>query len=99
MTQVTLRIPERLAEDLRSAAEARGTSLNRFATAVLAAAVDPAFAGDEAAVLRERLARAGLLLLPEGSPRARPRRRAVARARAAAARGRPLSRLVAEGRG
>jgi len=99
MPQLTLRIPDRLAEELRSAARARGKSLNRFAAAVLAAAVDPSFAGDEAAALRERLARAGLLLSPEGSPRTRPRRAAVARARAAAGRGRALSRLVAEGRG
>jgi len=99
MPQLTLRIPEPLGEELKSAARARGESLNRFATAVLRAAVDPAFAGDEAAVLRERLARAGLLAAPPRSVRARPSRKAVARARSAAGRGRALSRLVSEGRG
>jgi len=38
MPQLTLRIPERLGEELKSAARARGESLNRFATAVLRAA-------------------------------------------------------------
>ncbi len=99
MPQLTLRIPEPLGEELRSAARARGESLNRFATAVLRAAVDPAFAGDEATALRERLARAGLLVAPERAVRARPSRKAVARARSAAGRGRALSKLVSEGRG
>ena len=99
MSQLTLRIPDSLAEELRSAARARGESLNRFASAVLRAAVDPAFAGDEAQELRERLARAGLLVVAERPARARPGRRAVARARTAAGRGRPLSKLVSEGRG
>jgi uncharacterized protein (DUF1778 family) len=99
MPQLTLRIPERLGEELKSAAHARGESLNRFATAVLRAAVDPAFAGDEAEVLRERLARAGLLAVAEPSTRARPSRKAVARARSTAGRGRSLSKLVSEGRG
>ena len=99
MSQLTLRIPDSLAEELRSAARARGESLNRFASAVLRAAVDPAFASDEAQELRERLARAGLLVVAERSVRTRPGRRAVSRARAAAGRGRPLSKLVSEGRG
>jgi len=99
MPQLTLRIPERLGEELKSAARARGESLNRFATAVLRAAVDPAFAGDEAHALRERLTRAGLLADAEGPPRARPSRKALARARSVAGRGRALSKLVSEGRG
>ena len=98
-TQLTLRISDPLSQELKAAARARGESLNRFATAVLRAAVDPAFAGDAAQALRERLARAGLLLVPERSSRARPSRRALARARAAAGHGKKLSKLVSEGRG
>jgi hypothetical protein len=99
MTQLTLRIPDPLSQQLKAAARARGESLNRFASAVLRAAVDPAFAGDAAQALRERLARAGLLVVGEPSARARPSRKALGRARAAAGRGRPLSKLVSEGRG
>jgi hypothetical protein len=99
MAQLTLRIPDPLARELKSAARSRGESLNRFATAVLRAAVDPDFASDEGQALRERLARAGLLLAGERSPRMRPSRAAVAHARRAAGRGRALSRLVSEGRG
>jgi hypothetical protein len=98
-TQLTLRIPDPLTKELKAAARARGESLNRFATAVLRAAVDPNFAGDAAQALRERLSRAGLLLVPERSARVRPSRRAVGRARIAAGRGKALSKLVAEGRG
>ena len=71
--------------------------MNGYATAVLAAAVDPELAGDEATRVRERLARAGLLAAP--SPAARkPSEAAVARARQRAGKGRALSELVSEGR-
>jgi uncharacterized protein (DUF1778 family) len=96
---VTLRIPDSLKKELEVAARARGESLNRFATAVLRAAVDPAFAEDEASALRERLSRAGLLVVADRPARSRPSRKAFGRARAAAGRGRPLSKLVSEGRG
>jgi hypothetical protein len=98
MTPVTLRIPAPLKKELEAAARARGESLNRFATAVLRAAVDPDFAGNAAEALRERLARAGLLVVPDRPARSRPSRKAVGRVRAAAGRGRPLSKLVSEGR-
>jgi uncharacterized protein (DUF1778 family) len=98
MSQLTLRVPQDLAERLKAAAGERGLSLNRFAMDVLSAAVDPRFAGDEAAVLRERLARAGLLAEVAAPPRKRPPRAAVKRARAAAGKGRPVSRIVGEGR-
>ena len=98
MSQLTLRISDRLAHQLKAAARARGASVNGWATAVLAAAVDPAYAGDEAQALRERLARAGLLAESATPARKRPARRAFARARAAAGRGRALSELVSEGR-
>jgi uncharacterized protein (DUF1778 family) len=98
MSQLTLRVPPDLAERLKAAAEERGQSVNRFATAVLSAAVDPRFAGDEVAALRERLARAGLLAEVTAPPRKRPPRAAVKRARAAAGKGRPPSRIVGDGR-
>jgi hypothetical protein len=100
MAQLTLRIPEGLARRLKQAAKARGSSVNRYAGEVLAAAVDPDLAGDEAARLRERLAQAGLLasMPPENRPARRPDPAAVATARAAAGQGRPLAELVAEDR-
>ena len=100
MIQLTLRLPEELAARLKEAARAQGSSLNRYASAVLAAAVDPDLAGDEATRVRERLGRAGLLApRPETGRRARrPDRAAVARARAAAGHGRPLADLVGEDR-
>ena len=100
MTQLTLRLPDGLAELLRQAAKTNGSSLNQFACAVLAAAVDPDLAGDEVARLRERLARAGLLasVPPEARHAQRPDQAAVAAARAAAGKGRPLAELVGEDR-
>ncbi|HEV7938449.1 MAG TPA: hypothetical protein VGP18_10560 [Solirubrobacteraceae bacterium] len=98
MRQLTLRVPEELAEQLKGAARDREESVNGYAVKVLSAAVDPDLAGDEITSLRERLGRAGLLLNPERLPTRRPSERALSRARAAAGRGRPLSDFVAEGR-
>jgi hypothetical protein len=98
MSQLTLRVSDELLDRLRAAARARRQSVNGLAAAVLGAAVDPAYAGDEAQSLRERLARAGLLMVVAPGRRPRPSARALARARAAAGRGQPLSRLVFEGR-
>jgi hypothetical protein len=61
----------------------------------LDAATNPALAGDEAAVLRERLARAGLLATAGGSGRRRPPSQQVALARSRAGRGTPLADIVA----
>lgn len=97
--QLTLRIAPELADDLRRAAGRRGQSVNAFATAVLGAAVDPDFAGDEADRLRERLARAGLLSeveRPGGFEPVDPA--ALASARRAAGTGTPLADLVRDGR-
>jgi len=98
MRQLTLRVPEELAERLKGAAHDRKESVNGYAVKVLSAAVDPELAGDEITGLKERLARAGLLLTPERLPTQRPSARALSRARAAAGRGRPLSDFVTEGR-
>jgi len=98
MRQLTLRVPEDLAERLKGAARDRAESVNGYAVKVLSAAVDPDLAGDEVTGLRERLARAGLLLSPELLPAKRPSTRALSRARAAAGHGKPLSDYIAEGR-
>ncbi len=71
--------------------------MNEYVTRVLDAATDPGTAPDEAAALRERLARAGLLA-PPGAPRHRPDAGVVARARRAAGKDKPLSEVVNEGR-
>ena len=100
MTQMTLRLPDELAARLKQAAQDNGSSLNRYACAVLAAAVDPELAGDEMTRLRERLGRAGLLAAtpPATRPVHRPDQAAVAAARAVAGQGRPLADLVSEDR-
>ena len=71
--------------------------MNDYVTAVLDAATDPDLAGDDATALRERLARAGLLV-PAGPARVRPPAADLARAEAAASRGTPLSSLVEDNR-
>lgn len=98
MRQLTLRLEESLAERLKAVAASRGTSVNGYAAAVLGAAVDPDFAGDEASRLRERLSRAGLLEEQAPADAVGPSEEELARARAAAGRGRALSELVSEGR-
>jgi plasmid stability protein len=99
MAQMTLRIPDELLDRLKQASGAQGRSLNSWASAVLAAAVDPEYADDETERIRERLARAGLLLDTGDQRRRRADAGAAARARAAAGRGRSLSDLVSEDRG
>lgn len=100
MRQLTLRVPDQLADDLKAAAGREERSVNALAVEVLTAAVDPDAAGDEFERHRERLRRAGLLLEWEpdrtGAP---PSEEETARSRAAMGRGRMLSDLVSEGRG
>jgi hypothetical protein len=99
MQQVTLRLTDELAARLKDVAAERGDSMNAYASAVLAAAVDPDLAGDEVARVRERLARAGLLAAAPRRAGRRPDDAAIRRARRAAGKGRRLSDLVGEGRG
>lgn len=94
---MTVRLADEVLDRVRSAAADQGRSMNDYVGAVLDAATDPDLAGGEAEQLRERLRRAGLLAPPE-QPRTRPPADLVARARAAAGRGTPLSTLVSEGR-
>lgn len=98
MRQLTLRIDDHLAGSLKRAAATRSESVNAYAQAVLAAAVDPAYAGSEASQLRERLDRAGLLAVSPRAARAVPDPAALTRARKRAGRGRSLSSLILEDR-
>jgi HicB family len=77
MRQLTLRVPEELAERLKGAARDHEESVNGYAVKVLSAAVDPDLASDEITGLKERLARAGLLLTPKRLPTKRPSARAL----------------------
>jgi len=65
---------------------------------VVSPATNPELAGDEAARVRERLARAGLLASDSVLAPPRPARDRVRRARERAGKGRPLSEIVGEGR-
>ena len=94
---MTWRASQELLERVRRAAERRGHSMNDYVTAVLDAATDPNLAGTEMERVRERLERAGLLA-PAGRPRPRPPADEIAAARARAARGTALARLVADER-
>lgn len=99
MIQMTLRIPEQLGTELKRVAAERSMSVNGFAGAVLAAAVDPDLDDTEMGRLRGRLARAGLLESAEPSRGVlRPDRKRVESARAKAGRGRSVAGLVSEGR-
>lgn len=90
---MTWRTTEEHLERVRRQAAARDRSLNGWVTLVLDAATDSDLAGSEAARVRERLDRAGLLA-PGGAERGWPSEARVRRARAATGRGTPLSDLV-----
>lgn len=95
---MTWRAPDDVLDRVRAQAASHGRSLNDWVTTVLAAASDPAAAGTQAAALRERLARAGLLEV-SSRPVRRPPADQVARARAAAGRGQQASDIVSVQRG
>lgn len=97
MSQITWRASEELVDRVRAAAAREQRSINDFVTTVLDAATNPDLAGDQAARIRERLARAGLLA-ETGNPAVRPDPARVATARKAAGSGTPLSTLVSRDR-
>jgi plasmid stability protein len=100
MAQLTVRLDDDLAGQVRAQAERLGRSVNGWIVAVLEAAVNPDLEDSEARRTRARLDRAGLLAKPRERPRTTPPdRRRVERARKAAGTGTPLSRLVSDGRG
>lgn len=98
MAQLTLRVDDGLADDLRDLAARRGESLNAMATAALRALTDPKAAGSDMEELRERLRRAGLLAEPALEPAPRPNPDAVAAAGRRAAKGKMLADIVLEDR-
>ncbi len=98
MAQLTIRLDDELARDVKNVAEASGKSANAWVVSVLHAAVDPDLADSETERMRARLARAGLLVVPTGKAPPRPDPELVRRAREAAGRGTPLSELVSRGR-
>lgn len=99
MEQFSVRLSDERGRAMRRLASARGASINQTFEDLVAAATDPALAGDERQALRERLARAGLVfdlgVLPDVTP---PSEGELTSARAAAGRGTPLAELVSEGR-
>lgn len=97
MAQLTVRTSEALVDRVRTAAQQSGRSMNEYVADVLEAATDPDLAGDEAARIRERLVRAGIVA-PAGTPRVRPSAERVAAARVAAGRKTPLSTIVSSDR-
>ena len=99
MAQLTIRIDDRLADEVKDHARRAGRSVNAWVLALLTAATDPDLADSEVERLRARLARAGLLLVPEGPPPPQPDAEEVRRAREEAGRSGPmLSDLIIEGR-
>ncbi len=72
--------------------------MNDYVTSVLDAATNPDLAGTEAARLRERLARAGLLATPTRLSGRRPSTEAIEAAGRRAATGRSLADHVSDGR-
>lgn len=99
MAQLTLRVDDELADELRRVAAQRGESMNALAITVLRAAVDPEAAGSAVERFRERLARAGLLAEPPSESVTRPDPEDVTAAARKAAQGKMLSDMVLEDRG
>lgn len=95
---MTLRVSDELLEQVRRRAGAEGRSMNDYVTRILEAAVNPDVADTEVQQIRERLARAGVLAEEDPARGRRPDRTELARARAEAGQGTPLSDLVSENR-
>ncbi|SRR6266508_1621234 len=99
MAQLSIRLPDELAEDLKAAAREHGRSVNALVVDAVRAMVDPEHAGDEVQQLRERLRRAGLLHIPHKTRGTRPTDEEFEAARREAGKGKPLSKIVIENRG
>jgi hypothetical protein len=99
MGQLTIRADDDLIFRVRSKAKESGRSMNEYIVVVLDAATNPASATTERQRLRERLARAGLLVTDDPPFRGqRPDPAAIEAAGREAARGKPLSDYVREDR-
>lgn len=98
MAQLTIRADDELVSRVKASASELGRSMNDYVTAVLEAATNPDLADSAAARLRERLSKAGLLVVPSRQSGSRPSADAVALAGQRAAAGRPVSAFVSDGR-
>ncbi len=99
MKQVTLRLPDELAADLRREATHVRRSVNALVTDVLRARLDPDAEGEEIERLRAKLRRAGLLAEFEPTDAEPPTEAELADARRTMSGGKQLSDYVSEGRG
>ncbi len=98
MAQISLRISDELAEDVKADARRNKLSLNGYITQILKTASNPEFGGTEAERMRERFRRAGLLQEWPPFDGERPGREELEKARAEAGKGKALSEYVIEGR-
>ena len=99
MAQLTIRLDDDLAAQVKAHAEGLGRSVNGWAVAVLRTAIDPDLADSDTERTRGRLARAGLLMTP--SPvlrRPRPDPEELRAARRAAGRGTSAAAIVVDER-
>lgn len=98
MQQVTWRAADELVDRVRWSAARAGHSMNEYLSRVLSAATDPELADAESVRVRERLARAGLLVPPQ-APRDRPDAERVEAAGRRAAGGTSVADIVVADRG
>jgi hypothetical protein len=98
MANLTVRLPDQLLDEVKRNAALLELSLNGWALMVIRAAVDPENASDEVSRTRERLRRAGLLMVPESRGIPKPDPKKVRAAGRRMARGTPLSDLVTQDR-
>jgi hypothetical protein len=94
MAQITIRADEPLADAVRKQAADDGKSMNEAMLMLMRVYVDPDLAGTDAERIRARLKRAGLLASPIPTQAVAPDPAKLARARAAAGAGTPLSAHV-----
>lgn len=100
MAQMTIRLDEELAYQVKTYADGMGRSVNSWVIAVLRTVIDPEFADSAAERTRGRLARAGLLAPTSPRPALAPPDAArLKTARRAAGAGAPLAEIVSDERG
>jgi plasmid stability protein len=100
MAQLTIRIDDDLAAQIKTHADGLGRSVNGWVGAVLRTALDPEFADTDVERTRGKLARAGLLVVVPPRPGLiEPDPQRLAEARRAAGSGTPLSTIVSDERG
>ena len=98
MAQLTLRVDDDLADDLRAFADREGKSVNAVAATALRALVDPDAADTDTDRYRERLRRMGLLTEPALKAGPRPDPVELEEASRQAAKGKMLSDIILEDR-